>query len=123
MADLAGLAALVVEDEGAVALLIEDMLLDLGCQVAASAADLDTACELASTAQIDFALLDLNLDGAPAVAVAEILRQRGIPFLFSTGYGAAGIPQEFSAYPALAKPFLLSELKKQLMLALQKDNR
>lgn len=123
MDDLAGLAALVIEDEGAVALLIEDMLLDLGCQIAASAADLDTACKLASTAQVDFALLDLNLDGSPAVPVAEILRQRGIPFLFSTGYGAAGIPEEFSDYPALAKPFLLSELKQKLVIALQRHGR
>jgi CheY-like chemotaxis protein len=120
MDDLEGLAALVIEDEGAVALMIEDMLLDLGCEIAASAADLETACELARTAQIDIALLDLNLAGVPAAPVAEILRQRGVPFVFSTGYGASGIPQEFSDYPALGKPFLLSEMREKLLLALEK---
>ncbi|GFE79626.1 response regulator [Steroidobacter agaridevorans] len=120
MVDLAGLAALVVEDEGAVALMIEDMLLDLGCEIAASAADLDTACELARTAPIDFALLDLNLAGVAATPVAEILRQRAVPFVFSTGYGTAGIPQEFSDYPALAKPFVLNELRDKLLLVLEK---
>lgn len=119
MADLAGLKALVVEDEGAVALLIEDMLLDLGCEVAASAAELRRACDLAGTATIDFALLDLNLDGASALPVAHILRARRIPFVFSTGYGASGVSDEFESHPILAKPFVLRDLEEMISRALE----
>jgi CheY-like chemotaxis protein len=118
MAELSGLKALVVEDEGAVALLIEDMLLDLGCEIAASAAALGKACELARSARIDFALLDLNLNGSSALPVAEILRERGIPFVFSTGYGVWGVSPDFSCYPIVAKPFVLADLHAKIAAAL-----
>lgn len=119
MAELAQLEALVVEDEAAIALLIEDMLIDLGCVVVASAADLDRACELARTATIDFAVLDLNLNGSSANAVACILRERRIPFIFSTGYGVGGISDEFKSSPALAKPFVIEDLRAKILLALE----
>lgn len=119
MANLAGLRALVVEDEGAVALLIEDMLLDLGCEVAASAANLSKACELARTASIDFAFLDVNLQGVSALPVANILRERRIPFVFSTGYGTSGVSDEFASYPILAKPFMRDDLREKLSAALE----
>lgn len=118
MIDLSGLRALVVEDEGVIALLIEDMLLDLGCEVVASAAHLDKACTLARSSDFDFALLDLNLDGRSAVPVAHILRERRIPFLFSTGYGTSGIADEFPSQLVLAKPFKISELRDKISLTL-----
>jgi CheY-like chemotaxis protein len=118
MVELAGLRTLVVEDEGAVALLIEDMLLDLGCEVVASAADLSRACELARSAQIDFAVLDLNLGGVSALPIARILRERRIPFVFSTGYGTSGASQEFESYPILTKPFVIADLKIKVSVAL-----
>ena len=118
MTDLTQLKVLVVEDEGPVALLIEDMLLDLGCEIAASAAEVGTACELARTVAIDFAVLDLNLNGSSAEVVAHILRERRIPFMFSTGYGVTGLSEEFRSYPTLAKPFVLEQLRSKLHLAL-----
>lgn len=121
MRDFAGLKALLVEDEGPVALLIEDMLLDLGCEIAASAADLDRASELARTVAVDFALLDLNLAGQSALPVAAILRDRGIPFVFSTGYGASGIRDGFERYPLLAKPFVSTDLRNKIAAALRRD--
>lgn len=119
MHDLAGLKALVIEDEGPVALLIEDMLMDLGCEVAASAANLGKASQLARTVRVDFALLDLNLHGESAAPIAAILRDRGIPFIFSTGYGASGIAPGFDRYPLLAKPFDLADLQNKISAALQ----
>src|SRR5690242_5285113 len=88
MPDFAALKALVVEDEGAVALLIEDMLGVLGCEIVASVAQIAPACRLAEASPLDFAVLDVNLDGQPVFAVARILQERRIPFFFSTGYGA-----------------------------------
>jgi CheY-like chemotaxis protein len=119
MVDVAGLRALVVEDEGAVALLIEDMLLDLGCEIAATAAELAKACQLARAARIDFAILDMNLAGASALPVAQILRERGIPFLFSTGYGTSAVSGDFEAYPVAAKPFVMVELRDKIVAALE----
>lgn len=118
MVDFTGLRVLVVEDEGAIALLIEDMLLDLGCEIAATAAELGKACELARAAQIDFAILDLNLAGASALPVAQILRERGIPLMFSTGYGTSAVSASFDSYPIVAKPFVMSELRDKIAAAL-----
>jgi len=118
MLEFAGLKALVVEDEGAVALLIEDMLLDLGCQIAASVPELDRACEMARTIEVDFAVLDLNLNGHSALPVARILRERRVPIIFSTGYGRPGVSQEFAAYPIVPKPFVSADLRDSIATAL-----
>jgi CheY-like chemotaxis protein len=118
MADLAGLRVLVVEDEGGVALLIEQMLEDLGCEVAASVATLANAMKAARRDAFDFALLDVNLDGELVFPVAEILRVRQRPFIFSTGYGRMGVPEAFKDCEVLNKPFTIDELKKKLQAML-----
>ena len=100
-----GLRALLVEDEGSIALMLEDMLGALGCEIAASVARLAQACTVARTGSFDFAILDVNLGGELGFPVALILRERGIPFLFSTGYGEGAVPPEFGTYPVLNKPF------------------
>lgn len=118
MTGLVGLKALVVEDEGSVALLIEDMLESFGCEIAASLAHVDQACDFASKEIFDFAVLDINLHGQPVFPVAHILRERQIPFVFSTGYGRSGVPAEFDACHVLAKPFGIAELKRAVSSAL-----
>ena len=60
-----------------------------------------------------------NVAGTPVFPVAQILRERQIPFLFSTGYGAGSIPDEFSGYEIVGKPFSDSELTRKLSLALK----
>ncbi|MCK1475984.1 response regulator [Bradyrhizobium sp. 197] len=114
MAELAGLRVLVVEDEGGVALLIEQMLEDLGCEVAASVATLANAMTAARGETFDFALLDVNLDGEFVFPVAEILKVRQRPFIFSTGYGRIGVPEAFKECVVLSKPFTIEELKEKL---------
>ena len=81
---------LLVEDEAMIAMLIEDMLVELGCDVVATAAKLDDAVSLAQSGSFDLAFLDLNLRGVASYPVAQALRERGIPFAFVTGYGTAG---------------------------------
>ncbi len=105
---------LVVEDESLVAMLIEDMLSDMGYEVVAVAARFDQALEAARTIGADLAILDLNLAGARTDAVAEVLRARGIPFMFATGYGAAGVTAEWSHVPVVQKPFQESDLSRAL---------
>jgi CheY-like chemotaxis protein len=118
MNDLAGLKALLVEDEGGIALMIEDMLEEFGCKIVASVARLRQASDVASTAAVDFAILDVNIDGQEVFPVARVLRTRGIPFVFSTGYGAGGLPPEFSATPVVGKPFTIEGLRSAILAAL-----
>jgi CheY-like chemotaxis protein len=101
---------LIVEDEGTIGLLFEDMLTDLGYEVGAVAARLKDGLREAETARYDCAILDVNLDGQPSYPIAEALIERGIPFLFVTGYGPKGLDRRFAHHPILAKPFLQTEL-------------
>lgn len=111
---LQGLRVLVVEDEMLVSMLVEDMLSDFGCTVVGPAPDFDNAMQLASTAEIDAALLDVNLAGRPIFPVADALRARGVPFAFASGYGAAGLAPEYRDTPVLQKPFRQSDLERAL---------
>lgn len=101
---------LVVEDEAMVSMLIEDMLDDLGYEVAAVAARLEAAREAAETASFDLAIVDLNLAGRATYPVADRLAARRIPFAFVTGYGATGLQPEYSDVPVLQKPFRTEDL-------------
>lgn len=111
------LRVLIVEDEMLVAMNIEDMLLELGHEVTGIASRLEPALALAREAAIDVALLDVNLAGQPSFPVAALLRQRGIPFLFATGYGIKGISQEYRDCTVLQKPFLAQDLARAITAA------
>lgn len=104
------LRVLIVEDEAVVAMLLEDMLGDLGHEVVATAGRLDKALELAREAPIDIAVLDVNLNKQFTWPVAQILAERGVPFAFATGYGAAGLAEEWRGHTVLQKPFHQREL-------------
>lgn len=96
---------LIVEDESVVAMMVEDVVADLGYEVAATAGRLEPALELARELDIEFAIIDVNLNGKLTYPVAEALRARDIPFIFATGYGAAGLTDEWRDRPVLQKPF------------------
>ncbi|WIW44467.2 response regulator [Bradyrhizobium sp. 62B] len=98
--------------------MIEDMLEELGLKVVASAAHVKKACDLAATGSFDLALLDVNLAGEFVFPAARVLRDRGIPFLFSTGYGAPPLEDEFKDAPAIGKPFSVDQLKEKLLTLL-----
>jgi CheY-like chemotaxis protein len=119
---LNGTRVLLVEDEALVAMLLEDMLLDHGCRVVATGARLDEALIHANdlTLEFDVALLDLNLAGENTFQVAAALAARDIPFAFSTGYGAGGLPPEWRDRPTLQKPFTGEDMARALHLALSR---
>ena len=106
-----------VEDEGMIAMLLEDMLVDLGYEIGAIASRLQDALEIARTGSFDLAIVDLNLGGNPGYPIAAILQGRGIPFVFASGYGKSLEPQ-YAATPILAKPFVSADLRKVLSQAL-----
>lgn len=102
--------ALLVEDEGVVALLIESMLSELGYEVVGPIPRLPKALDIANAGSFDLAVLDVNLNGTPSFAVAEVMVAKGIPFLFATGYGAPGIPDYLNGTAVLQKPFKIQQL-------------
>ena len=105
---------LVVEDEVLVGMMIEEMLQGLGYELAALATHLDEALALARSEPFDFALLDINLNGKQSFPVADVIRERGLPFVFATGYGSRILGPLYSDVPTLQKPFSLEELRRTL---------
>jgi CheY-like chemotaxis protein len=106
---LAGRSILVVEDEMLVLMHIERALDDLGC-TATSAGTIDEALNLLDGTSFDAAMLDVNLHGEKSYPVADALALRGIPFVFSTGYGDHGERADFANRPVLRKPYLEGHL-------------
>lgn len=109
---------LFVEDEAAISLLIEDMLLELGVEVVGPVSRLNEAQELAGSADIEAAVLDINISGAHSYAVADVLMQRRVPIIFSTGYGISALPERFRRTPVLQKPFSHEQFAEVLQSAL-----
>ena len=103
---------ILVEDEPLVAMMMEDLLADLGCEIAGSFGSLDAALGwVAAQEELpDGALLDVNLGGGETVfPLADLLRERGVPFVFATGYGA--LPSnEYPDAPLVRKPVAQDEL-------------
>jgi CheY-like chemotaxis protein len=114
-----GLRILVVEDELMISMLVEDMLAELGHEVAATAASIEEASHLAEVGDFDGALLDVNLNGQTVDAVAQALVKRNIPFLFTTGYGQQGIPEAYRDRPTLQKPYQIDQLSQALARAME----
>lgn len=109
--------ALIVEDEVLLGMLVEEMLHDLGHEVAALSTHFDEALALAGSAAYDFAILDINLNGQQSFPVADVVRRRGMPLLFATGYGAKALVPPYLDAAILQKPFSLQDLQRALMQA------
>ena len=120
---LKGARVLVVEDEAAISMLLEDMLDDFGCKIVGPAARLTTALEMAQNETYSVAILDVNVAGEPIYPVAEAIVQRNLPIVFSTGYGGAGIREPFRDRPVVQKPFSQADLKRTLISAIGSAKR
>jgi CheY-like chemotaxis protein len=102
---LRGRRVLLVEDEMLVGMELESLLQRQGCAVLGPASTVDRALALLEHDQPDAALLDLNLNGQPASAVAVALKSRGVPFVLVTGYGEAQSSEpELQGAPRVDKP-------------------
>ena len=109
---------LLVEDEGLVALLLEEMLSALGYEIAAHAQCLEEALQLAAEADYGLAILDVNLNGVASFPAAEIVRNRGIPLVFATGYQQSNFQRPFQGAPSVQKPFNKAALSCAITAAL-----
>jgi len=103
--DLAGRRILVVEDEMFVAMMIEDLLRNLGCEVVGPAANVSDALKLVATHPLDGAVLDVNLGRERVFPVADTLKRDVVPFVFVTGYGPSALTQAYDHHPMIRKPF------------------
>jgi len=115
---LAGKRVLVVEDELMIRMLLQDMLADLGHTLAGEAGRIEEAVALAKQGQFDVAILDVNLNGQPISPVVEVLIERGVPFVFATGYGQRGVPERYRDSPTLQKPFQAEALASAIETAI-----
>jgi CheY-like chemotaxis protein len=115
-----GRRVLVVEDEPMIRLLLDDMLADLGYTMAAEAGRLDEALTVAKQGEFDIAILDVNLNGQPITPVVDVLVERGVPFVFVSGYARRGLPEAHSDIPLLQKPFQAEGLARALAAAAAK---
>ncbi len=110
-----GLSVFVVEDEALVLMNLEDMLLEMGCTVVGPAMRIGQAEQIVSGGvAADVALLDVNVAGELVFPLARRLAEHGMPILFATGYGRAGLPDDLGERPVLQKPYTANELFSKL---------
>jgi DNA-binding NtrC family response regulator len=116
---LSGRSVFLVEDEVMIRMMVADMLEELGYKVAAEAGDITEAMRLAQATEFDIAILDVNVNGKVISPVADLIKAKGCPFIFATGYGSSGLPEQYRDRPALQKPFQLDALGKTIEAALR----
>ena len=114
MAALEGLRVLLVEDDVLIAMMLEGLLLRVGCVVVGPFSRVEKAAQAACEEAIDIAVLDVNLAGERVYPVAEALALRGVPFAFITGYNRFELPAQYIDRPTIAKPFRARELTEKL---------
>lgn len=102
---LAHRRVLVVEDEYFIADDMARALQSLGAEVVGPAPTLDKALALLAAERVDAAVLDINLRGETVFPVADALRERGVRFVFATGYDPSVVPPEYRDVPRWEKPF------------------
>lgn len=122
MAWLKGKRILVVEDEALIAVMVEDMLTEMGSEIVGPAATIEEALRLARSEPLDGAVLDVNVRGERIDPVAEMLMARGVPILFATGYGEVRL-QGNAAPTVIDKPYTQDKLARGLAAAMAAASR
>jgi CheY-like chemotaxis protein len=117
MGVLSGKRVLVLEDEALIAVMVEDMLIDLGVMVLGPVGDIERGVALASSEIIDAALLDVNIRSKRVDPVAAVLKSRGIPVVFATGYGRSNADE---SAVVIEKPYTQERLAIALSTALDR---
>ena len=112
---LTGLRAVIVEDEVLIGIFLAELLVELGCNVIANVTRVGKALELLEKERPDFMLLDVNVGGETSYSLADALIERGIRFLFVTGYNSPSMLGKYKDYPRLEKPVAFQELNDALL--------
>ncbi len=102
----------IVEDEVLIAILLEDILDSLGCEVVGPAASLQEASDLLALGRpIDTAILDVNLGSDPVYSVADQLIAAGVEVIFATGSHRSVLPDRFAGCKVLEKPYAFAAVE------------
>jgi CheY-like chemotaxis protein len=112
---LVGKRILVVEDSPVVAPYAADLLQELGCSAIGPAPTMAAARSLIETDSCDAALLDVHIRGERVFSLCDILADRGIPFVLTSGYADWHIPDKWQQRPRMQKPYKLAELERALI--------
>ena len=118
----AGKHILIAEDEIFLAMMLQDLLEADGYDVSKVACVADALAAIESRLP-DAAILDVNLAGEQSFPVAQALRERGVPFLFATGYGERSLPEAFAGEQTMQKPYLPHLMRTQLSALLERQPR
>jgi CheY-like chemotaxis protein len=120
---LGGASILIVEDNFVVADALRYLIDGYGGSVCAIVPTVQRAHEALDGGHVDVAVLDINLNGASAVPLAEHLRARGIPFVFLSGYGGEELlPDHLRSYPRFDKPVEAERLVRALLQLTRRDS-
>jgi CheY-like chemotaxis protein len=106
---------LIVEDSMLVAMEAEALLLECGCTIVGPAATVARGLAAVRETELDGALLDINLGDERVWPVAELLEQRQVPFLLTTGYDISEVPPRFRECPLLSKPLTRQRVQRGLV--------
>jgi two-component SAPR family response regulator len=109
---------LFIEDDPLIALLVEQVLIECGCDCVGPVIHIPQALVCAKTADVDAALLDVIIDGIYADEIAETLASRGIPFSFVSGMPQSSVPKRWSKIPYIEKPFGEDKIQQMLLTLL-----
>lgn len=102
---------LVVEDEYFIADDVSRALTSSEVEVLGPVATVDDALKIIKSGQkIDAAVLDINLQGELVFSLADELKTRDVPFIFTTGYARNIVPERHRGVPHYEKPFNLKQL-------------
>jgi CheY-like chemotaxis protein len=120
---LKGMQILIVEDDYLIAMDHAEGLAEAGAEVIGPVGNLDAAlATLNGSRELNFAVLDINLQGRKVYPVADALIARGIPFVFATGYDSSVIPERYQNVPRIDKPFALENLSNFLLMPADSGN-
>ena len=114
-------SVLILEDESLLSITLEDLLRDLGAEQVHSFTDHTEAAVHAHSADIDCAILDVVIRGRPSFEIADILDDRGIPFVFSSGVSLGEVDDRHRHRPFLSKPFSDDDLRDSIRRVLEKQ--
>ena len=119
---LDGARILIVEDNFVVADALRYLIDGYGGSVSAIVPSVQRAHEALDAGGVDVAVLDINLNGASVVPLADHLLERGIPFVFLSGYGGEELlPEHLRSHPRFDKPVEAERLVRALLQLTRRD--
>lgn len=115
----ASTSVLVIEDEAVVAMILEDMLVDMGIQVL-TCTTLDDALTDIESGSFDAAIVDMHLRGESGMAAVEMLLSQKIPFLVLSGGDQSALHARYPQVLTMAKPFDKADLERAVRCLLDR---